>query len=69
MIVKCRECSKDVSSEASSCPSCGVTSPAPERKEINGITTGTMLLVLVITVFCIASSPQGRAFVLAALWK
>jgi hypothetical protein len=31
-VVKCRECGKEVSDKAKSCPHCGVARPAPESK-------------------------------------
>jgi hypothetical protein len=30
-IVKCRECGKDVSSQAETCPHCGIRAPAPHK--------------------------------------
>jgi hypothetical protein len=34
-LVHCRECAKDVSTEAATCPHCGIGSPAPQQPVAN----------------------------------
>lgn len=36
-LVSCRECSRDVSNEAKTCPHCGVSDPASIGSEDNGL--------------------------------
>ena len=46
-MTKCRECGKDVSSSASSCPHCGIKHPGGERV---GCVLGTLFLLSVLFV-------------------
>jgi hypothetical protein len=52
-IVKCRECGKDVSTEAKSCPHCGVAKPVPPSKTGNYIKLAFGALLVIAMVRCI----------------
>jgi len=64
-LVKCRECGKDVSSEAPTCPHCGVVKPAPKKAFNPSISGGQgclLIIVILVVIGIIAGSgdsPSG----------
>lgn len=51
-LVPCRECKKMISSEAKTCPGCGVGDPARPKSYIGG--PAALLVILVLVVFGVA---------------
>lgn len=58
-LVKCRECGKKISSEATSCPSCGASKPAIPKKGMSGITKA-VLVILAFSVFSAVLLPKNQ---------
>lgn len=52
----CRECGKQVSSEAKSCPHCGVDSPIPITWTAYGVFKAVVLSLIAICIFLIAAN-------------
>jgi len=52
-MVKCRECGKDVSDKAKSCPHCGVVKPAPESKLGSYLKLGLGAVLVIAIVKCV----------------
>lgn len=50
----CRECGKEVSTEANRCPHCGVLDPSPSahRRMTWGVVIGTLILFPFIMRYC-----------------
>ena len=50
-LVQCRECGKEVSDQAETCPSCGIKTPSKEKRKkkliITSVSTVLMLLLLI----------------------
>lgn len=58
-LVKCRECGKKISSEATSCPSCGAAKLAIAKKGMGGITK-VILGILAFSVFSAVLIPKNQ---------
>ena len=58
-LIKCKECDKDVSSEAETCPHCGAKLPKKRiwPKVLMGIIATPILLIILINVFM---SPESK---------
>lgn len=46
MLTKCRECKKEVSSEAPSCPHCGIRRPAWEQEDRRQYRIATIIIIV-----------------------
>lgn len=59
-LIKCRECGKEISSEAKACPNCGCPVKTPEQPKknnnVNGCSGCLLTFLIVIGVFLITSS-------------
>ena len=58
-MVKCRECGKEVSDQAKTCPHCGIANPAPPSRFGTYMKVGLGALVVIGMVRCI-SDQEGR---------
>lgn len=59
----CRECKKEVSSEAKTCPHCGVSAPVPRKTSAGGV-LGCLVLGLLLMGWCgsmLGDDPAGPA--------
>lgn len=57
-IVKCRECGKEVSDSAKTCPHCGIKNPAPPRKSARLIGWAVIVAAIVGIPMCILSGQE-----------
>ena len=60
-MVKCRECGKEVSDKAKTCPSCGIEKPAPASRVGTYLKLGLGALVVFGMVRCISDQEDRRA--------
>ena len=60
-MVKCRECGKDVSNEAKTCPHCGVATPAPESKFGLYVKLGLGAVLVIAMVRCISDQEDRKS--------
>jgi hypothetical protein len=61
VMVKCRECGKEVSDEAKTCPHCGIANPAPPSKFGKYIKIGLGALIVFGMVRCINDEEARKA--------
>jgi hypothetical protein len=47
-LVPCRECGKEVSDQADSCPNCGIKTPSKKRRQIKLATTAVTSLIIIM---------------------
>ena len=59
-IVKCRECGKDISTDAKNCPHCGVAKPAPPSKAGNYIKLAVGAVLVIAMVRCINENEDRK---------
>lgn len=60
-LVKCRECGKEVSTEAKTCPHCGVSKPTPPAKVGTATTVISILVAVVIAYQCTKNKNDSQA--------
>lgn len=60
-MVKCRECSKEVSDQAKTCPHCGIANPAPPSRLGNYFKLGLGALIVFAMVRCISDQEDRRS--------
>ena len=60
-MIKCRECSKDVSDKAKNCPHCGVAKPAPESKLRLYLKLGLGAVLVISMVRCISDQEDQKS--------
>lgn len=59
-LVKCRECGKEVSDSAKSCPHCGIKNPAPPSPVGNWVKYGFAAVVLLAVFKCVSTVEDAR---------
>jgi hypothetical protein len=59
-LVKCRECGKEVSTEAKVCPHCGIKNPAPPSRAGNIIKLVLGAVMLAFIVKCISTTEDAK---------
>ena len=59
-MVNCRECGKDVSDKAETCPHCGIKKPAPDSKVGNYLKLGLGALIIFGVVRCISDQEESK---------
>lgn len=64
-IINCRKCGKEVSSEAKSCPHCGVNKPAPESKFRHYLKLGIGAVLVISMVKCISGQEENKSQAIA----
>ncbi len=55
-MVSCRECRKDVSTQATVCPHCGCPNPVPSITERENTKTGALILTGIISIIVVATT-------------
>jgi hypothetical protein len=51
-LVPCRECGKEVSDQAESCPNCGIKTPSAKRRKIK-LAIRALVVVLIVTIISV----------------
>ncbi len=64
-MVKCRECGKDVSDQAKTCPHCGVAKPAPESKLGLYVKLGLGAVLVIAMARCTSGQEERKSQALA----